>query len=578
MSAATPDLDSLSRGFRGRYLDYEALTAQLHAWAEAYPSITRLQSLGQTPQGRELWLLTVGRDLGQVRPTAWADANMHASELAGSSVALALAEDALRLHLSPEAPGHALPPHLAEVLRDVHLMVMPRISPDGAEDVLTTGRWLRSVPRDDRPHRGCHWRSHDIDGDGLSLLMRRPDPTGEFIESSEHPGLMLPRQLDDAGPYFKVWPEGSIENFDGHTVPTPTQNSDNTPDLNRNFPYDWAPEHIQEGAGPYACSEPESRAIVDFVASRPNIFAWLDLHTYGGVFIRPLGTKPDAEMDLEDMGIWREIEDICESRTGYPMVSGFEDFTYEPDKPLRGDLTEYAYYARGAFGYVCELWDLFARMELPRPTRFVDYYAKFDRDALHRLARWDAEHNAGRIFVPWVKCEHPQLGPVEVGGMDIRVGIRNPPYEVLPSVCEGHAAAFLRVASMAPRLWASELQVTSFGAGLHQVQLQVDNRGYLSTYVVPSAKSHEWNEPLSARVQVADELTLVDEHDGVRQLGHLEGWGRGRSTTFGTPGFVRSRGSVSTRRLQWVVSGEGTMTVRVGSCRVGWVERSIELR
>lgn len=558
--------------FRERYLSYDELTAQLQAWATAHPDHARLETLGQTPEGRELWLLRIGKDLDRVRPAAWVDGNMHASELAGSSVALAIAQDVLAVHSGKPARG--LPPHLRDVVGSVHLYVMPRMSPDGAEAVLTTGRMLRSVPRDERPQSRAHWKTHDLDGDGRALVMRRPDPTGEFVESREIDGLMVPRELDDAGPFYKLWPEGTIVGFDGHTVPSPTMTGDNSPDLNRNFPYDWAPEHIQEGSGPFALSEPESRAVTDFAARHPNIFAWLNLHTYGGVFIRPLGTAPDNKMDAGDLGIWKEIESFAETLTGYPMVSGFSDFTYEPDKPLHGDLTEFAYHSRGALSYVCELWDLFARLGMERPERFVDFYDRFDRERLHRLARWDAEHNAGRIFVPWVPVEHPQLGSVEVGGMDIRIGIRNPPYEVLPEICERHAAAFLRVVAMAPQPWASELSVTPLSGGVSQVELTVENRGYLATYVVPSSRAHTWNEPLQATVSTEGGLMLVDEREGHRELGHLEGWGRGRDTGLGTPGFVRSLGSVSRRRLRWVVSGSGTFSVRVASCRVGAIERS----
>jgi hypothetical protein len=570
-------LDHLDQGFRGRYLGYDELTAQVRAWAEAFPALVRLRSLGRTPEGRELWLLQIGPEPDRARPAAWVDANMHASELAGSSVALAIAEDALRLHLQPDAALHGLPPHLRDAVRQVQLLVLPRMSPDGAEEVLRTGRYVRSVPRDTRPQRASRWRCHDLDGDGLSLLMRRQEPTGEFIEHPEQPGLMVPRQLEDVGPFYKLWPEGSIEDFDGHTVPTPILTGDNSPDLNRNFPYDWAPEHVQTGSGPFALSEPESRAVVDFVAAHPTIFAWLDLHTYGGVFIRPLGAAPDEKMDPGDLAVWRELEGIVEPITGYPMVSGYADFTYEPDTPLHGDLTEFAYHSRGALAYVCELWDLFARLDMPRPPRFVDHYARFDRAAMLRLARWDAQENQGRVFRPWVPVRHPQLGAVEVGGMDVRFGVRNPPPEQLPQLCERHAAAFLRVAAMAPQPWASPLLATPLGPELWQLELHVDNRGYLATYVVPSSRAHDWNEPLKARVSVLGRATLVDEADGARELGHLEGWGRGRGTSFGTPGFPRGSGSVSTRRLRWVVRGDGRVTVRVGSCRVGWLERSVEL-
>src|SRR5262245_8536725 len=93
----SPPIASLHRGFRSRYLPYEELSSQLFAWADAYPEIVRLQSIGKSGAGRELWLLTIGPDPDRVRPSVWIDGNMHASELCGSSAALSVAEDVIRL-------------------------------------------------------------------------------------------------------------------------------------------------------------------------------------------------------------------------------------------------------------------------------------------------------------------------------------------------------------------------------------------------------------------------------------------------------------------------------------------------
>jgi murein tripeptide amidase MpaA len=111
---------------------------------------------------------------------------MHASELAGSSVALAIAEDFLAVHVDPARLD--LSPAVLARLREVRLFVLPRMSPDGAEAVLTTGRFVRSVPRDDRAERGAsRWRTGDIDGDGLSLVMRVADPTGDYVAPARRP-------------------------------------------------------------------------------------------------------------------------------------------------------------------------------------------------------------------------------------------------------------------------------------------------------------------------------------------------------------------------------------------------------
>jgi hypothetical protein len=577
-AAATEDrLAALHRGFRAAYLDYLGVTEQLHAWAAAFPEICHLSSLGRTPEGRELWLLTLGPEPERRRPAVWVDGNMHASELCGCSVALGIAEDVLRLHVSPEAPLHGLPEHLRDTLRKVLFYVLPRMSPDGAEAVIRTGRWVRSVPRDRRPDRARpRWVAGDVDGDGQALLMRQRDPAGEFVEATEAPGLMLPRELEDAGPAYKLYPEGQIEPFDGHSVPDPHYLADNDPDLNRNFPWSWAPEPEQVGAGPYPGSEPESAAVVAFTSAHQNLFAWLNLHTFGGVFIRPLGQQPDNKMEPEDLAVFREIAEWNERLTGYPTVSGFEEFTYAPDTPLRGDMSDYAYHQRGCIAYVCELWDLFRELGMTRPRRFVDYYRQVGRAELLRLARWDAEHNGGRLFPVWRAVEHPQLGAVEVGGMDPRVGIWNPPYDRVAGICAGQAAAFLRVAALLPQVAFDQPRVEALGGELSQVRLTVRNLGYLATYGLPSARALAWNEPLHVLVE-ADGCELVEPASGRTEIGHLTGWGRGRQGAGSSAQSPRSRGSSGRRLLSWTVRGRGRLRVRAGCCRVGWVEQDVQL-
>ena len=553
---------------------WDELEAQLRGWAEAFPELVHLSSLCKTPEGRDLWVVRIDREPDRPRPSVWVDGNMHASELCGSSVALAIAEDVIRLHVEPDADVGALSAVAKEVVRGVPFFVCPRLSPDGAEAVLTTGRYVRSVPRDARTNRAHpRWVGGDVDGDGLALVMRKVDPAGEYVAAREVPGLLLPRTIDDEAPYYKVYPEGFIEGWDGLSVPTPTYMSDSDVDLNRNFPWEWQPEHEQIGAGEYPLSAPEARAIVEHATRTPQLFAWLNLHTFGGVLIRPRGDAPDSEMDQEDLAVYRQLEKWAEETIGYPMVSGFEEFTYQPKKPIRGDLSEWAYAHRGCISWVCELWDFFAALGFPRPKRFIDFYTRLDRADLVKIAQWDRDENGGRVFRPWKKATHPQLGEVETGGVDPRVGISNPPYEKLGEVCAKKSAMMLRVAAMAPRVTVSDVRVEGIGHGQRRVEVTVDNRGYLSTYVLPSAKKLAWNEPLWAEIRTSGCELVTAEHR--RELGHLDGWGRGLHASGSAIYFARSRGSTSSRRLQWVVRGSGDVTIRVGSSRVGWTEKTV---
>lgn len=66
------------------YYRYDDLTRILRGLADEYPKLVRLESIGKSHEGREVWLVTVtnfeaGDD--KEKPALWIDGNIHATEV-----------------------------------------------------------------------------------------------------------------------------------------------------------------------------------------------------------------------------------------------------------------------------------------------------------------------------------------------------------------------------------------------------------------------------------------------------------------------------------------------------------------
>src|SRR3712207_6662049 len=75
------------------FYDNDALTSLLHAWADERPRLARVESIGQSVEGRDIWLVTLTNvDTGPAveKPAVLVEANMHSVEWTGSTAALHL--------------------------------------------------------------------------------------------------------------------------------------------------------------------------------------------------------------------------------------------------------------------------------------------------------------------------------------------------------------------------------------------------------------------------------------------------------------------------------------------------------
>ncbi|MET0520256.1 MAG: M14 family zinc carboxypeptidase, partial [Burkholderiaceae bacterium] len=314
--------------------------------------------------------------------------------------------------------------------------------------------------------------------------MRVPDPHGGYKKHSGDPRLMVAREPGEfGGEYYRLIPEGFIKNHDGLTI---TVNKDREGlDLNRNFPSDWRQEHKQLGAGPYPTSEPEVRAMVDFIVAHPNIGAAISYHTHSGVILRPMGSSSDDDMIPEDLWSYKRFSELGAKATGYPAISIWHDFKYHPKETISGT-QDWVYEHLGALFWVVELWSPNREAGI-EGYKWIDWFREHPVEDDLKLLKWSDEQCGGQAHVDWRPFHHPQLGAVEIGGWDKMNYWRNPP----PHLREREAARFPawmnQIALSLPRLELLRTEVRALGPDTWRIRLAVANSGYLPAYVTRRA-------------------------------------------------------------------------------------------
>ncbi len=527
------------------YYRYDDLTRILQGYAEEYPQLVRVESIGQSYEGRDIWLVTVTNaetgDAGR-KPAFWADANIHASEVAPSAACLYL--------INRLVTEYGKDPDITRCVDTRAFYICPRVNPDGAEWALADKPKIirsstRPYPYDEEPLEGLVME--DMDGDGRMLMMRVPDPNGPWKVCPEEPRLLTLREpAETGGQYYRVLPEGRVEDYDGALIQM--QRKKEGLDLNRNFPLNWRQEHEQQGAGPYPTSEPEVRAIVHFIANHPNITGGVAFHTFSGVLLRPYGDRNDEALPGEDLWTYQKIGQKGTDITGYPAISVYHDFRYHPNKVITGTFNDWMYDHLGMFAWVVELWSA-QRQAGIEEYKFIDWYREHKLEDDLTMLKWSDEVLEGKGYVDWYPFDHPQLGQVELGGWNRLYAFRNPPPEFLEQEIAPFSDWLVWHLLISPRLEFFEVNANPLGEGAYRVRVVVQNTGWLPTYVTKKALEKKLVRGVVCEIEIPEDATL--ETGKLREeLGQLEG----RAYKPTAPSAFQALDATDDRaKVEWVV-------------------------
>lgn len=531
------------------YLSYQALEEYMYGVAQAVPHLVRVISIGKSSQGHDLLVAEVtnqGTGDAGTKAALWVDGNACGSQLASSTVCLAL--------LQKLASAHGHDQQVTDLLDSRAFYIMPRLCVDGAELCIATG--LAS----DRGRRlgfspGIREGlvPGDVNGNGRISQMRLKHPLGEWKVSRRDPRLMLPRLPgENVGPFYHLYCEGYFDS----DLDSPEQVR---PSL--------APLDLVDTFTAGGIKSSEMQAVVDFIKSRQNICLALGVGSGQGV----VSTLDKQDLISEDSALAQSLCHTAAEVTGLDVEASIHS----------NGLAQWLYKNRGILPLSLSVWNL------PKCLGIEHSLDSFSENDYLAVLRWVDREYAGQGFENWQPCRHPQLGDVEVGGWQVASTWINPPAgQLLQEQCRlGVDMALLMAASM-PCLVLAECNEEVVGwtesanpqapddlLPLRKVDLVVANDGYLpmwgSNKLVSSAV------PLTVSLELGQEQELL-MGQAWREDAALTGVFSASLQANANSVFFFGGNDTGRRSYQWLVRGWGDLVIKATHPRGGVVAVSLD--
>lgn len=533
-----------------RYNDYAGLTEILKKIAATHPNLARLESIGKSYDGREMWCIAITdytKGDASRKPGMYIDGNIHANEVQGSEFALYTA-----WYLTE---SFADTKFIQELLADKVFYILPTINPDARDSFFKKANSASSprsgvVPIDNDMDGLVDEDGYDdLDGDGNIVQMRRKNPNGRFRVDPLNPNRMIAARPDEAGGYELLGLEGIDNDGDGIV------NEDGAQfeyDPNRDWGWNWQPNYIQGGAYKYPFSLPENRAIMEFVMKHPNIAGAQTFHNAGGQVLRGPGATEDINTyNATDLQIYDAI-----GKKGEEIIPGYKYLVvYKDLYSVYGGELDWFYGGRGIFSFSNELWTPYLMFNSDATRDANDNTSfQFDRFLLFKDA-----------FVEWHEYNHPQYGKVEIGGFKKNFSRMHPGF-LMESDAHRNMAFTIYHGYSTPKLEIDTIIEKDLGEGLKEVTAVIANKRLMPTHS---------SQDLKYKIERPDHISLT----GPKVIAGMIVENRNPGATVeqknmeqfievpNIPGY----GEVTVR---WIVQGNAKYTIKADSRKGGVVSRT----
>lgn len=527
-----------------RYYDYAAISDICKKLAAAHPNLVKLESMGKSFQGKDLWVMTISDSkIGKAdkKPAMYIDGNIHSNEIQGSEFALYTAWYLVEMH----AAGNK---SIQSLLGEKTFYIAPTINPDARDHFIHQANTANSprtglIPIDnDRDGVTNEDGFDDLDGDGHIVMMRRKSATGRYkVDPSDRRRMILVGP-EEKGEYELLGSEGIDNDGDGFI----NEDGEGAYDPNRDWGWNWQPNYIQGGAYKYPFSIPENRAIVDFVMKHPNIAAAQSYHNNGGMILRGPGALEDLDTyNAQDVRVYDAL-----GKKGEEMLPGYRYLVvYKDLYSVFGGELDWFYGGRGVYTFSNELWTGYSMYNKADGEDNQNQTYTFDKDLLMKDA-----------FVDWHPFKHPTYGDIEIGGFK-KTYTRLHPGFLLESDAHRNMAFSVYHAYNTPKLAIGEIEVVPLAGGFTQVTALVHNERMIPTHSSQDVKNN---------IEIPDIITLTGGNVVAGMIVNNRDLGL-TTEQKGDPANIKVANipGNSFVTVRWLVKGSGKFTVSVSSKKGG---------
>jgi hypothetical protein len=553
--AQTPHPSKVDLSFNHWY-DFDQLTDALRKLTRAYPKLLKMESIGKSVAGRDIWLLTLNDPAtgpADSKTAMYIEANIHGNELQATETVLYTIWYLTKSYSKNE--------QLTRLMQERSFYFVPSSNPDGRsywfEEASDPHSLRGGIRPTDNDHDGQYDEDgpDDLDGDGHITSMWVRDPLGRYKRDEDDVRFFTRVGSDEKpGGWTRIGQEGIDNDGDGSI------NEDGVGgyDPNRNFPSDWQPEHIQRGATDYPLSLPECRATAEFIMAHPNIAGVQSYHNSGGMVLYGPGASyqkyPGNDMRIMERMATKGSELI----PFYDALLSWRDLY-----STHGDETSFTYEQEGIMSFVNELWS--------EKKMFADAERTGTEDS--RMFRDMLQFED--VYVPYHEVDHPKYGTVFLGGTTKDASRLAPPW-AQEEDCHRNFAFTMYHADEMPKVEWGLLQVRKGRAGLWEVTVEVKNPKIIPT-ILGWARQH--------RIGLPDELYCETEGENrvvaSGAINSLQPWSKPTLLEDDPhPERIRNErgiGSEDKVLYQFLIEGNDPVTLRYVSTKGGTIEQVVTL-